>query len=208
MNLTALVMAGGRGSRIAGEKAIVRVGGISMLSRVVQALSKSKKIDRVIVSSSSSTPKTSDEAHKLGLEVVDTPGIGYVEDMNYAVRTLNLGPLLVINSDLPFINTEVIDQVIDRYAKAEKPALTVMVPTSKWRALGFEPTYTTKVGNETLAPAGLNLIDGRRIGDNEIEQEVVVMTDALPFINVNTAADVKRAEGMLQSIPRLQTGIA
>ena len=128
MNLSALVMAGGRGSRMAGEKAIARVGGISMLSRVVRALSNSKMIDRVIVSSSSSTPKTSDEAQKLGLEVVNTPGMGYVKDMNYAVRTLNLEHVLVINSDLPFINTELIDQVIDRYAKAEKQALTVFVP--------------------------------------------------------------------------------
>jgi len=204
MNLSALVMAGGRGSRMAGEKAIARVGGISMLSRVVEALSNSKMIDRVIVSSSSSTPKTSDEAQKLGLEVVNTPGMGYVKDMNYAIRTLNLEHVLVINSDLPFINTELIDQVIDRYAKAEKPALTVMVPISKLTALGFEPTYTTKLGDETLAPVGLNVLDGKRIGDDEVAQEVVVMTDVLPFINVNNAADIERAEILLKSMPRLQ----
>ncbi len=206
MKLSALVMAGGKGSRMDGEKALVRVGGISMLRRIVQALSNSQNIERIIVTSSSHTPKTSDEAHKLGLEVLITPGTGYVEDMKYAVRTLNLGHVLVINSDLPFITTSIINRVISLYVKAEKPALTVMVPTSKWKEMGFEPTYTTQLGNETLAPVGLNVIDGRQMGDDEVEQEVAVMTDALPFINVNNAADIDRAERLLQSMPRLQTG--
>ena len=205
MKFSALVMAGGKGRRIAGEKAIVRVGGISMLRRVVQALRNSEKIERVIVTSSSYTPKTSDEARKLGLEVLITPGTGYVEDMKYAVSTLHLGHTLVINSDLPFINTSIIDRVISLYLKAEKPTLTVMVPTSKWKEMGFEPTYTTQMGNETLTPVGLNVIDGNQIGDDEVAQEVVVMTDALPFINVNNVADIERAERLLQSLPRLQT---
>ena len=208
MNFSALLMAGGRSSRIDGEKPLVKIGGISMLDRVVQALRNSTGIVRIIVTSSSYAPKTSDEAHKLGVEVLLTPGAGYVEDMKYAVNTLNLGHVLVINSDLPFINTSIIDRIIGLYVKAEKPALTVMVPTSKWKEKGFEPTYSKQQGSETLAPVGLNIMDGTQMGDDEVAQEVVVMTDALPFINVNTAADIKRAESMLQSIPRLQTDIS
>ena len=204
MKFTALVMAGGKGSRMDGEKALVRVGGIPMLHRVTRALRNSQNIERIIVASSSYTPKTSDEAYKLGLEVLLTPGTGYVEDMKYAVNTRNLGHVLVINSDLPFINSSIIDQVIRLYLKAEKPAMTVMVPAAKLKEKEFEPTYTIQRGDETLAPAGLNVMDGKWLGDDEVAEEVVIMTDAMPFINVNNSADVARAEKLLPSVPKFQ----
>lgn len=207
MNFSALIMAGGRGSRIEGEKPLVKVGGISMLDRVVQALRQSSKIERIVVTSTSFSPKTSDAAQKLGLEVLITPGDGYVEDLQYAIDTLTLEHVVVINSDLPFINSSIIDRVLSLYVKAEKPALTVMVPTSNLIQMGFEPTYTTHMGSETLAPVGLNVLDGRLTGNDEVAQEVVVMTDVLPFINVNNAADIERAERLLKSMPRLQNAI-
>jgi len=204
MKFTALVMAGGKGSRISGEKAIVKVGGISMLSRVVRALRNSTNIKKIILTTSSHSPKTSDEAHKLGLEVLITPGTGYVEDMKYAVSIKNLGHVLVINSDLPFINASIIDQVIGLYREAEKPALAVMVPAAKWKELGFEATYTTRMGNETVAPVGLNVINGKRVGNDEVEEEVVIMRDVLPFINVNNVADIETAERLLRSMPQIE----
>ncbi len=207
MNFSALLMAGGRGSRIDGEKPLVKVGGISMLYRVVHALRQSNNIVRIVVTSTSYSPKTSDAAQKLGLELLITPGDGYVEDLKYAVNTLTLDHVVVINSDLSFISSSIIDRVLSLYVKAEKPALTVMVPTSKLNEMGFEPTYTTRIGGQTLAPVGLNVLDGGLKGNDEAEQEVVVMTDVLPFINVNDAADIKRAEILLQSMPRLQNAI-
>ena len=49
--MTALVMAGGKGTRmnVATEKPLLEVGGKSMIEHVVVALKRSKVVDRIIV---------------------------------------------------------------------------------------------------------------------------------------------------------------
>lgn len=196
MKFTAIIMAGGKGTRMRslGEKPVVKVGKTEMFMRVVSALEDSRQIEEVVIASSPHTPNTTREAENLGLQVIITPGVGYVEDLRYALNRLGVEHALVINSDLPFITGSIIDEVCDRYERSRKPALTVTTKTAKIRALGFEPTY----GQQGLSPVGINVVGGPLVGNDEMDEEIFAIEDALPLINVDTPEDVLRAERLLK----------
>ena len=60
MGITALVMAGGKGTRmqIRRGKTLIKVCGKPVIEYVVAALQNAKKIDQIIVATTACTPKT------------------------------------------------------------------------------------------------------------------------------------------------------
>ena len=85
--VTALIMAGGRGARMecATEKPLIELFGIPMIQHVIDALSKSKGVSDIIVATSPNTPKTSLYLQKHDIKIFQTPGNGYVEDLQYYI---------------------------------------------------------------------------------------------------------------------------
>ena len=85
--VTAIVMAGGMGTRmgVKKEKPLIEVGGIPMIQYVINALLASKGISDVIILTSPNTPKTSKFARIRGYSVFQTPGNGYIEDLQYYI---------------------------------------------------------------------------------------------------------------------------
>jgi len=206
MGVTALVMAGGKGTRMKTreEKPLLKVGGKPMIEHVLNALKGTKKLEAIIVAVSEHTPKTATVAKKFLVKVLETPGKDFVSDMQYAVKKLKLDMVLTISADLPFVTSEFIDEVIERYEHCGKPGLTVTVPAETRERLGIESDYVFEVEGKRLIPAGINLIDGRRIQEKELEEEILVVDDERVAMNVNSPKDLRVAELMLQSKPRLR----
>jgi adenosylcobinamide-phosphate guanylyltransferase len=188
-------MAGGRAMRmnVATEKPLLDVGGKPMIECVMNALKQSKTVDRIIVAVSKNTPQTARKAMELNTEVLETPGEGYVSDMNYAVRKLGLGVVLTVSADLPFITTEIVDRAVEKYTSCRKPSLAVMTPVGVYERLGSKPEYVFEVDGKSLVPIGLNIIDGTRIDEPELEQAVVVTESEELALNVNTPSELEVA---------------
>jgi len=204
MGVTALLMAGGEGSRLKteGEKPLLKIGGKTMIEYVLEALKGAKKVDNIIVTISNHTPKTAAFARKQCLKVLQTPGKGFCLDARYAIKKLKLGTVLTICADLPLITSEFIDKVITHYEQSKKPALTVMAPLKIYTKFGLSADYIFNVEGKNLVPLGVNVIDGKRIKEKELEEEILVIDDARVAVNVNTFEDLRVAELMLQ--PRTQ----
>jgi len=205
MGVTALVMAGGKGMRMktTEEKPLVKVGGKRMIERVLNALKGAKKVEEIIVAVSEHTPKTAKFARKLSLKVLQTPRKGFCLDAGYAIKKLKLGTVLTICADLPLITSEFVDKVITHYEQCNKPALTVMIPLEIYKNLGFSTDYIFKIKGKNLVPAGVNVIDGKRIDEKELEEEIVVVDCERVAVNVNTQEDLRVAELMLQRTPKV-----
>jgi len=196
MPLTALVMAGGRGSRLRtrNEKPLVPVNGKPMIDWVVEALLGAEGVDRVVIAVTKNTPKTAAAMRERGLEVVETPGAGYVSDTRHAIEELKLGGTLVISADLPFVSSRIIDWAISRFEQSGKPALSVMCPLEVFRASGIRPEYQYSVRGRDVCPVGLNILDGNRLGRGEVDEERAILEDQELAFNVNTVRDVRLAE--------------
>jgi len=201
MGVTALVMAGGRGTRMAlgEEKPLLKVGGKPMIEHVLMALKNAKRVDEIVVVVSKHTPKTAELIKRFPVKILETPGEGYVPDMEYAVRRLKLETVSTISADLPLVTGEVIDRIIERYRRCNKPALAVVVPMETKERLGLGVDYVLEAGDKRLVPAGINVIDGRRIDEGELEEEIFVIDEEKVAVNVNTPHDLEIAENLFAS---------
>jgi adenosylcobinamide-phosphate guanylyltransferase len=200
MGVTALVMAGGKGTRmqIAQEKPLIKVCGKPVIEYVLEALKKAKKIDSVIVAVSNCTPKTAVFLSQFPVKVVQTPGKDYVSDMGYASQTLKLGVFLAIAADLPLVKGEVLDAIIERYERCGKPALTVAVPLETKTKLGMSVEYSFKMDGRDVVPVGINVIDGsKRYGDEWLDQDICLLDLNELAVNINTIQELHLAERLI-----------
>ena len=124
---------------------------------------------------------------------METPGEDYISDMKYAIRKLGLLIVLTVSADLPFITTEIVDQAVEEYASCGKPSLAVMTPVSIYDRLGCKPEYVFQVEGRSVVPIGLNIIDGSRIDEVELEHAVLVTESGELAVNVNTPSELEVA---------------
>ena len=174
-------MAGGRSTRFGGgEKPMATLLGKPMVGWVVDALQRGLA-GPIAVAVSPRTPRTAQWARARGLEAIETPGRGFVEDAGLAARRLGL-PLLVAAADLPLLPPEVVATVMRHYSETHRP-LSVWVaahPGNRWIRNG-------------LAPAGLNLWAAGE------EEQCVVQSPRLS-VNVNSLRDLLLARERLGKI--------
>ena len=200
MGVTALVMAGGKGTRmqLSEEKPLIKICGRPVIEYVLEALKKAKKINRIIVATSTYTPKTTRFLSKLPVQVVETPGKDYVSDMGFASQALSLGVFLAIAADLPLVTGEIVDKIVDRYKLCGKPALTVAVPLATKEKLGMCVDYSFKMDEKDVVPVGINVIDGRkRYSDEWLDQEIYLIDLEELAVNINTLQELQLAEQLL-----------
>ncbi|MFW6111208.1 MAG: NTP transferase domain-containing protein [Thermoproteota archaeon] len=198
--ITALVMAGGRGTRmkVSQEKPLLIVGDQTMIEHVVGALRNAKKVDQIIVTVTKDTPHTAKKAKELSVKTLETPGEDYISDLQYAIKNLHLKTVLTISSDLPLVTNEVIDGVIEYYQRCGEPSLTVMIPLETRKRIGLEADYIFKKEGKLLIPTGLNVIDGQKIMDVELEEETLILDIENIAVNVNTLRDLEIARQMFK----------
>ncbi len=196
MRTTGLIMAGGKGTRmdLDIEKPLLEICGRPMIFYVVDALRGSKDVDDIIVTTSEHTPETAETLKKHGIKVLETSGRGYVEDTQEAVKKLGLENVLVISADLPLITSDLVDEVFSRHKASGKPALTVALSESQIKNVGSKNGFTR------LIPAGVNILDGKRINEEQLEEEVMIMDRVEVTLNVNTPEDLKLARSTMRSI--------
>ncbi len=196
MKVTAVVMAGGKGTRmaLAEEKPLLRIGGKPVIELVLEALRNAKRVNTIIVAVSHYTPKTTKHLETLKVKTLKTPGKEYVSDLAYVIKTLQLQTVLSIPADMPLITGEIIDQVVDHFATCGKPTLAVVVPFETKQKLAMSLSYAFEQDNKCVIPAGINIIEGAKIDDGELEQEVYILDKPEVAININTADELKTAE--------------
>jgi adenosylcobinamide-phosphate guanylyltransferase len=196
MPVIAVIMAGGKATRMRAttEKPLLEVGGRPMIEHVARALRQSRMVDRIVVAASSNTPHTARKAMELNIEVLQTAGESYVSDMRYAIRKLGACDVLTVAADIPFITSEIVDRAIEKYRSCGKPSLAVMASVDVYRRLGSEPEYVFEIDGRRLVPIGLNIIDGGRIEEPELDQAVLVTNSEEFATNVNTLEDLEAAK--------------
>jgi len=200
MTVSALIMAGGKGTRMNSleEKPLIEICGKPVIEYVLSALKNAKKIDDIYVAVTERTPKTALHAEKLQTKIVTTPGKDYVSDMGYATQTLKLGKFLAIAADLPLITGEIIDQIVKRYENCGKPALTVAIPIETKIKMGMSSEYSFKMDNKDVVPTGINIIDGnKRYGDEWLDQDIFLLDQIELAININNPQELQIAKKLL-----------
>ena len=196
--MDALVMAGGRGSRLKmGEKPLVNLFGRPLIDYVVLALEESL-VDRIFISTTENVPSTRKWAEERDLYVLETGSYGYVPDMIEAVVKSGVKePIMVIMADLPLVTPEIIDQIIEVYEKRREPALSTHTPLSLHSRLGRRPDSLFNYRGQLIVPAGINVLKGAEI-EKEQEDFHLIMERMELAVNVNVPEDLMLCEKIMQ----------
>jgi adenosylcobinamide-phosphate guanylyltransferase len=131
------------------------------------------------------------------LNFLDTSGIDYLTDLSFILgffeKKSEEKVLLIINADLPFVTSEIIDFVLDSYFRNDKESLSVVVPKSLYEKYGINYSFMM----DDLVPSGVNVLVSR----NKIQNEEKLVISKLELaLNVNTIEDINLANDLFDLI--------
>ena len=198
--------AGGKGSRISElgvEKPLVLIAGVPMIDRMLDELARSSKINRIYVSVSPLSPKTKEHLEGMDVIIIETPGNGYVADLNDSMRTIEEDAVLVCPSDMPLITSEGVGALIDAYDEMGQPSLTVALPPKVIEDLGLIVTYVEEIDGRQMTFCGVSVVDRQEMLTGNFLPGGYYVTEKEEFaVNVNTVHDLRLAERILEERSR------
>jgi adenosylcobinamide-phosphate guanylyltransferase len=201
MRISALIMAGGKGSRMGlpTEKPLLPFLGNLLIDWVAQAIMDAKKVSEFYVVTSSNTPQTEKHCLAKGWKVLRTDARGYHNDLKQAVSKINLaGPVLTMPSDVPAITGKALDNIIDTFEVCGKDFLAVFVPIKSRLDLGLSISSTDEYKGEWYTISGINIINGAKIQTKDkIETSAIITEETEVLLNINTMKDLEIAEEII-----------
>ncbi len=182
-------MAGGKGSRmkLAEEKLLLKYKKPIIL-RVNEALSDSNCFSKIIFTTSPNSPKTKKLLQENNYEIFDTSGMGYVEDLNLVLKSLN-DSVFITSADLPLLDSEIIKKIVNLYGLSNTWT-TILVTKKFLKSLGISSNYNITFENQICNYTGISMINSKKISNlKNIEENYVIVDDKRIGFNVNTKQD-------------------
>lgn len=192
----ALILAGGMGKRLGlGEKALVTVREVPMIRRVADAFVHAGC--DVVAVLSPKTPFTRNWCRANGIFHYVAEGRGYIEDIIEVVTALEISsPVFTCGTDLPLLSSDIVKDLMERYAGCGKDALSTWIPMKLAEEHGYRPPCIERVSGIEACPAGINILRGDMIASPQ-EEERVLVADARIACHVNTRNALVIAERLI-----------
>jgi molybdopterin-guanine dinucleotide biosynthesis protein A len=192
MEVTSIVLAGGKNLRLGRSKALEVIGGKSLIERIVERLAPITNQFLIVTSREQSEFPTSDEIEVLTDIYPERGPLGGIYTGLLASRSSRS---IAVACDMPFLNNELLSYMIDLSQDFD-----AVVP--RWQNGMLEPlhaiyakscldTIKTRLENERLSiHRFLSEINVRYIGEEECKR---FDPELLSFFNINRPSDLKRA---------------
>ena len=184
-----LVMAGGKGTRmnLDDEKLLLKYKKPIIL-HVVDSLNDSKCFSKILALTSSNSPMTKKLLEQNEIDIFDTDGIGYVEDLSLVLQSTN-DSVLVTSGDLPLLDKEIIRQIVNCY-DPEKTWTSILVTNNFLAKLGLESNYSIHYDDQKCNYTGISLVNANKISSSEnISENYIIIDDKRVAFNLNTKQD-------------------
>ena len=184
-----LVMAGGKGTRmnLDDEKLLLKYKKPIIL-HVVDSLNDSKCFSKILALTSSNSPMTKKLLEQNKIDIFDTDGIGYVEDLSLVLQSTH-DSVLVASGDLPLLDKEIIQQIVNCY-DPEKIWTSILVTNNFLAELGLESNYSIHYDDQKCNYTGISLVNANKISSSEnIDENYIIIDDKRVAFNLNTKQD-------------------
>lgn len=192
--MIAAVMCGGIGSRLGTgeEKPMAKLSGKHYIERVIDALEKSHRFERIAAAVSPKTPRTRKFLVSRGVKVIDTEGAGYPQDLSLLLAKLFPDKVLIVPADVPLLTPLSVSDALDHLTRESGPAISLMVEKKFVERLGVTPSVI--VGD--FCHSGITLFDAGISGP--VEERYVTMNRIEIAVNVNTTKEKEIAELLIK----------
>jgi len=184
-----IIMAGGKGSRMSldGEKLLLKYKKPVIL-HVVDSLKNSHCFSKIFTITSCNSPKTKKLLQENNIEIFDTSGIGYVEDLNLVLQIIH-DVVLVTSGDLPLLDQQIIQKIIHQY-DSQNIWTSILVTNKFLTSLGIQSDYSVNFNNQKCHLTGISLINADKISSFEnIVENYTIIDDKRIAFNLNTKQD-------------------
>ena len=184
-----LVMAGGKGTRMNSdvEKLLLKYKK-SIILHVVDSLKDSNCFSKIFAITSSNSPKTKKLLQENSIELFDSSGIGYVEDLTLVLQSTN-DSVLVTSGDLPLLDKEIIKKIVKHY-DPEKIWTSILVTNKFLTKLGLESDYSLQYNDQKCHYTGISLINSNKINSSKnLNENYIIIDDKRIAFNLNTKQD-------------------
>jgi len=195
--MQALINAGGKGTRMGAcgiEKPMHLIGGKPVIRGVVDALSGSESVDKILVSVSGHTPETERYLKDIHVETVRTSGEDFMEDLHRSFEALEGKFVLTCPSDLPLISTKELDRFIAAFDPKKMESIIALVDKRAFEKLDIKPSYTRDYYGSNWVVSGVTIMDREKTLNGVYLHESFYETDCKEFaVNVNTQEELDQA---------------
>jgi len=184
-----LVMAGGKGTRmdLDDEKLLLKFKKPVIL-HVIDSLQNSNSFSKILAVTSCNSPKTKKLLEENNIETFDTLGIGYVEDLNSILRTID-DHVLVTSGDLPLLDEEIIKKILDHF-DPKKIWTSILVTDKFLTTLGLKSDFSVDFDGQTCHYTGISLINSGKISSLEnLDENYIIIDDKRIAFNLNSKQD-------------------
>ena len=184
-----LVMAGGKGTRmnLDDEKLLLKFKKPVIL-HVIDSLKNSNSFSKILAVTSCNSPQTKKLLEKNDIEIFDTSGIGYVEDLNSTLKTIN-DHVLVTSGDLPLLDEEIIKKIINQF-DPKKIWTSILVTNKFLTTLGLESDFSIDFDGQTCHYTGISLVNSEKISSLEnLDENYIIIDDKRIAFNLNSKQD-------------------
>jgi len=186
-----LVMAGGKGSRMKTleEKLLLKYVHPIIL-HAIYALQTSNYFSKIITATSPNSPKTKEMLENAGIEIFDTPGKGYVEDLNLILRSIN-DVVLVIPGDLPLLDDEIIKKIVNIY-NSDNIWTSFLVTKDFLKSIDLTSDFSIRFQNKECCFTGISIVNAKEINNLDLIEEIYyILDDKRIGMNLNTCEDYR-----------------
>ena len=184
-----LIMAGGKGTRmnLDNEKLLLKYKKPVIL-HAVDSLKESNCFSKILALTSPNTPLTKKLLQENNVDIFNTDGIGYVEDLTLVLQSIN-DSVLVTSGDLPLLDDEIIKKIVSCY-DAENIWTSILVTTKFLNSLEMQSDYFVNYDNQKCNYTGISLINASKINSSEtLDEHYVIIDDKRIALNLNTKED-------------------
>lgn len=188
-------MCGGKASRMqaGAEKPLLKVGGVPMVECVVSALAGSNRFGRIVAAVSPNTPKTKEFLKSKGIEIIETAGEGYPQDLSRLLSRLKPERVMVVPADVPLLDAQAVRDIVDAAKSKQEPAVSIVLEKEFVENVGAKPSVVFG----RYCHSGITVFDTARVAGETVQERYVVMNRKEIALNVNTKEELELAEKLL-----------
>ena len=182
-------MAGGKGSRmhLPEEKLLLKYNHPTIL-HVIQALEKSECFSKIIALTSPHSPKTKEFLKNTGVEIFETPGNGFVFDLNLFLKSVD-EEVFVVPGDLPLLNENMVSLILNE-KHPENLWRSYLVTKDFLSSIGLKSEFSTTYQNKECYFTGISIINAKKIRNlNSVDENFQILNDKRIAFNLNTMED-------------------
>ena len=184
-----LVMAGGKGTRMQlGEEKLLLRYKKPVILHVIDSLQNSNSFSKILAVTSSNSPKTKKFLQENNIETFDTSGIGYVEDLNSVLKTID-DKVLITSGDLPLLDIDIIQNIITLF-DPNSIWISILVTNKFLTSLGMESNFSVDFDGQKCHYTGISLVNSEKISSlDNLEENYVIIDDKRIAFNLNSKQD-------------------